>query len=124
MGLERVPKHVPKSLEYVQARREAEENGNAVDGNRGGVDASTTGRHGGELVERNDETALAVHEALEVAARGEDTTEGRATRTAGRQGEETTEKTATQGNRIHCQQRTRQTRRNAGEHARYVGFGG
>ena len=71
-GFRRVPKHVPKSLEYVQARREAEENGNAVDGNRGGVDASTTGRHGGELVERNDETALAVHEALEVAARGED----------------------------------------------------
>ena len=71
-GFRRVPKHVPKSLEYVQAKREAEENGNAVAGNRGGVDASTTGRHGGELVERNDETALAVHEALEVAARGED----------------------------------------------------
>ena len=27
-GFRRVPKHVPKSLEYVQARREAEENGN------------------------------------------------------------------------------------------------
>ena len=40
-GFRRVPKHVPKSLEYVQARREAEENGNAVAGNRGGVDAST-----------------------------------------------------------------------------------